>query len=647
MRYAESSKSAPKSSKKGAKSTKTGGKSAKSAGEGCSNVGEGSSKSQPSKSPQTSPKTPQTSPKWTKKKIMDAKKSIPVCGFRLWASWMHNEHSFQIKSLHDDHKCSRNYKLGSLVTYKWIAYNFSKEIINDPFIPYIKMRDQIRQKFLIDVSLGQCKRAKQRALYNHEGGLIKHYGRLWDYRQALLESNPGSTCRLEVEGILEVHTLRDSILGELLTTMGRDANNQMYPIAWAVVKVENIENWSWFLSLLHDDLNLQQGTGLTLILDSQEVWARTYQHFIRLVPGTNLWKRTNNQPPLPPIVRKMPERPRKKRVKAVGENNSQVTRLSKQIRCSNCHGVGHNKASSRGSGRGSRGGGRGTIGAESGGRGPMDAESGGRGTMGAESGGRGGMGSGIVAMSTDSGGRGGGRCGGRASMGGARGRRGRSRGRRGGGRRGRKGGGRGSTSGLKLMEEDDIRQSMEDEYMQGLLDEQEDIRQKQEKEHQYKLDEEALQQSREEEHMFKRIDIEREREEQQWEAMLDPLNDYRFPDQEESMDPINFMVNTQESVTQGPSVQLAASVPASVQAAQSEPAFAEGLSVQHAPSVPASDNASKKKRKRIRSEPDVPFRIYHKNRGRSERIRNMQEKKFKFDAQGTGSTAEKAFDVTP
>ncbi|GKF87315.1 hypothetical protein Tco_0258192 [Tanacetum coccineum] len=31
----------------------------------------------------------------------------------------------------------------------------------------------------------------------------------------------------------------------------------------------------------------------------------------------------------------------------------------------------------------------------------------------------------------------------------------------------------------------------------------------------------------------------------------------------------------------------------------------------------------------------------------AERIRNMQEKKFKFDAQGTGSTTKKAFDVNP
>ncbi|GJT73727.1 hypothetical protein Tco_1033013 [Tanacetum coccineum] len=87
----------------GLKSTKSGGKSAKSAGKSVKSgtkkkvsfsqpiqtrskkigrdvamLGKGSSKIQPSKSPQTSPKTPQTLPKWKKKKIMDAKKSIPV-----------------------------------------------------------------------------------------------------------------------------------------------------------------------------------------------------------------------------------------------------------------------------------------------------------------------------------------------------------------------------------------------------------------------------------------------------------------------------------------------------------------------------------------------------------------------------------------
>ncbi|GJW09798.1 hypothetical protein Tco_1575625 [Tanacetum coccineum] len=45
----------------------------------------------------------------------------------------------------------------------------------------------------------KCKRAKQCALYDHEGGLIEHCSKLWEYRQVVLESNPGSTCHLDVD----------------------------------------------------------------------------------------------------------------------------------------------------------------------------------------------------------------------------------------------------------------------------------------------------------------------------------------------------------------------------------------------------------------------------------------------------------------
>ncbi|GKG04375.1 hypothetical protein Tco_0314762, partial [Tanacetum coccineum] len=64
----------------------------------------------------------------------------PQCGFRLWASWMSTENSFQSKSLKAEHKCARNYNLCSLVTYKWIAHHFTKEIIEDPFMPLLNKK---------------------------------------------------------------------------------------------------------------------------------------------------------------------------------------------------------------------------------------------------------------------------------------------------------------------------------------------------------------------------------------------------------------------------------------------------------------------------------------------------------------------------
>nr|GEV21105.1 hypothetical protein [Tanacetum cinerariifolium] len=130
--------------------------------------------------------------------------------------------------------------------------------------------------------------------------LIEHYAKLYQYRQELLNSNPGSTCILDV---VESHNgsvsfkrmyicfkgandgwlagcrkvigldgcfLKHTCKGELLTVMGRNANNQMYPITWAVVRVENANSSGWFLHLLHDDLCLNDGTGITIISDSHK-----------------------------------------------------------------------------------------------------------------------------------------------------------------------------------------------------------------------------------------------------------------------------------------------------------------------------------------------------------------------------------------
>nr|GEV86915.1 calcium/proton exchanger [Tanacetum cinerariifolium] len=94
------------------------------------------------------------SPKWTKAKIT-SERVRPVCGFRLYVSWMSFDHSFQINSLKLEHKCSRNYNLDSLVTNKWVAHHYAKQLIADPFLPYLKMKTDIKKKYIINVSIGQ------------------------------------------------------------------------------------------------------------------------------------------------------------------------------------------------------------------------------------------------------------------------------------------------------------------------------------------------------------------------------------------------------------------------------------------------------------------------------------------------------------
>ncbi|GMI83734.1 hypothetical protein HRI_002042700 [Hibiscus trionum] len=64
--------------------------------------------------------------------------------------------------------------------------------------------------------------------------------------------------------------LKGPFKSELLSAVGRDANNQMYPVAWAIVEVECTDSWAWFLNLLAADLNLEDGFGFTIISDQQK-----------------------------------------------------------------------------------------------------------------------------------------------------------------------------------------------------------------------------------------------------------------------------------------------------------------------------------------------------------------------------------------
>ena len=57
----------------------------------------------------------------------------------------------------------------------------------------------------------------------------------------------------------------------MLAAVGRDGNNQMFPIAWSVVTSENKVTWNWFIDLLIKDLDMKNGDGWTIITDQQKV----------------------------------------------------------------------------------------------------------------------------------------------------------------------------------------------------------------------------------------------------------------------------------------------------------------------------------------------------------------------------------------
>ena len=116
------------------------------------------------------------------------------------------------------------------------------------------------------------------------GDASEEYSRVWDYAEAIRRFNPGSTAIVKCIGIdtppplfqrmyiclpackegfvagcrpiicVDGAHLKGQFPGVLLTAVGKDGNNNIFPVAWAVVEIENVETWTWFLNLLIEDL---------------------------------------------------------------------------------------------------------------------------------------------------------------------------------------------------------------------------------------------------------------------------------------------------------------------------------------------------------------------------------------------------------
>ena len=78
---------------------------------------------------------------------------------------------------------------------------------------------------------------------------------------------------------------------------------------------------------------------------SVDKWVEAYQYSIRPVLGSKYWKPSTFPKPLPPLERKMPGRPRKRRIRHPTEDDHEISRVGRIMHCHNCWEPGHNKKS--------------------------------------------------------------------------------------------------------------------------------------------------------------------------------------------------------------------------------------------------------------------------------------------------------------
>ncbi|KAL4335024.1 hypothetical protein GQ457_07G004420 [Hibiscus cannabinus] len=177
------------------------------------------------------------------------------CPFVVHASWDKSDCCFKIKTLVTDHNCSVTFK-NKRAKYKFVGKHFISKI---RIVPKLRLFDYVLALRTADPD-GSFDLVVERPTVID----IPKFRRLYVCFGALKEGFK-RYCRhvIGVDGCF----LKGSLKGEILSAVGRDSNNQIFPIAWAFVEVENRETWAWFLNHLQNDLNLGNGDNLTLLSD--------------------------------------------------------------------------------------------------------------------------------------------------------------------------------------------------------------------------------------------------------------------------------------------------------------------------------------------------------------------------------------------
>ncbi|KAK8649083.1 hypothetical protein V6N13_129819 [Hibiscus sabdariffa] len=165
----------------------------------------------------------------------------------------------------------------------------------EPDMENPELKVAVKKDYVHPVTQSKLYRARDFAIELIEGKHKQQYGLLYDYLGELRLTNPGTTtiCKLDDRVFEKVYIcmqackegfkagcrpiislngchLKGYHKGHLLAAIGIDANDCLYPIAFAVVESECHESWYWFLELLATDLELNNSYNISFMSDKQK-----------------------------------------------------------------------------------------------------------------------------------------------------------------------------------------------------------------------------------------------------------------------------------------------------------------------------------------------------------------------------------------
>ncbi|WCJ18101.1 hypothetical protein M5689_000477 [Euphorbia peplus] len=229
-----------------------------------------------------------------------AKCASEGCPWRIRAVKLPNAPTFTIRRHEGTHTCGKNAQNGHhQASVDWVVSFIEERLRNNINYKPKDILHDIHQHYGITIPYKQAWRAKERGLAAIYGSSEKGYCILPSYCEQIKRSNPGSIAEVFTTGTdnrfqrlfisfyasiygflngcvpivgLGQFQLRSKYLGTLLVATSFDADAGLFPLAFAVVDVENDESWMWFLSELQKALeaNTENMPQLTFLSDAQK-----------------------------------------------------------------------------------------------------------------------------------------------------------------------------------------------------------------------------------------------------------------------------------------------------------------------------------------------------------------------------------------
>ncbi|GJU01163.1 FAR1-related sequence 10 [Tanacetum coccineum] len=168
-------------------------------------------------------------------------------------------------------------------TYKFLFEKIYNQVRVNPEIPVKAVQDQLQRDLERSISMSKAFRAKAKVEIEIGGdhilqySMLRHYVRIYICLRALKLGF--RACKRDMLG-LDGAFMKGLFPGQVLAVVGHDSNNEIYPLAYALVEAKSKSSWCWFLHCLGDDTDLHPNSNFTFINDRQK----------GIIPSITTWR---------------------------------------------------------------------------------------------------------------------------------------------------------------------------------------------------------------------------------------------------------------------------------------------------------------------------------------------------------------------